>query len=220
MAPASRRAQPAATTVTLAPATISHLPVTAALSGDGCCPAGASANTDSDCVAQCGNSKVEQGEECDDGNQLGGDGCTAECKRESAVDQCLAQLEGDRRPQCARCNCEKCQDEVLDCYASDDAEDNQRCTALVECGLTNMCASEACYCGTSPLTTCIFGTGNGPCRPEVEAAGRSTIPGDLLTRSTNPAYPLGRANTLAACARDNCAAECMISEIAPAPGAD
>jgi cysteine-rich repeat protein len=187
-----------------------HLPVTAAKSGDGCCPMGASANSDTDCVAQCGNNNVEPGEDCDDGNRNPGDGCTAECKQESSIDQCLAQLQGDRRPECARCNCEKCQDLVLNCYASDNAEDNALCTTLVDCGLTKMCASETCYCGSSPLTTCIFGTGNGPCRPEVEAAGRSIIPGDLVARSTNTSFPLGRANTLAACARENCASECTI----------
>jgi hypothetical protein len=99
---------------------------------------------------------------------------------------------------------------VLNCYASDSAEDNQLCTSLVDCGLTKMCASETCYCGTSLLTTCIFGAGNGPCKPEVEAAGRTSNPGDLVTRSSNTAYPLGRANTLAACARENCSAECAI----------
>ena len=187
-----------------------HVPVTAALSGDGCCPPGASANTDSDCVAVCGNGKTEQGEECDDGNTQRGDGCNAECKQESGIDQCIAQLEGDRRPECARCNCEKCQDLVLGCYASDNAEDNQLCTSLVTCGLEKMCASETCYCGSVLLTTCIFGGGNGPCRPEVEAAGRTNNPGDLVTRSSNTGYPLGRANTLAACARENCAAECAI----------
>lgn len=187
-----------------------NVPVTAALSGDGCCPPGASANTDSDCVAECGNGKTEQGEECDDGNRAAGDGCTAECKRESPIERCIAQLEGDRLPECARCNCEKCQDRVLECYASDSPADNELCTSLVECGLTRMCASETCYCGTSPLTSCIFGTGNGPCKAEVEAAGRTSIPGDLVTRSTNTSYPLGRANTLAACARENCATECAI----------
>ena len=188
-----------------------HVPVTAALSGDGCCPTGASANTDSDCVAECGNGKTEQGEACDDGNKQPGDGCSAECKQESGIDRCVAQLEGDRRPECARCNCEKCQDLVLDCYATDNAEDNQLCTSLVDCGLTRMCASESCYCGSSSLATCIFGTGNGPCKAEVEAAGRTTIPGELVSRSSNTAFPLGRANALAACARDNCAAECEIT---------
>lgn len=191
--------------------TCTHVPVTAALSGDKCCPAGASANSDSDCQAECGNNKVEQGEDCDDGNRDAGDGCTAECKQESGIDQCIAQLGDKRRPECARCNCEKCEDLVLNCYASDNAEENMLCTKLVECGLTKGCASETCYCGTSSLTSCIFGTGNGPCRPEVEAAGRSSLPGDLVTRSQDTNFPLGRANTLGACAREKCAMECEIA---------
>ncbi|HET8938239.1 MAG TPA: hypothetical protein VFN67_32570 [Polyangiales bacterium] len=191
--------------------TCSHVPVTEAKSGDSCCPPGASANSDSDCQAACGNSKVEPGEDCDDGNRDAGDGCTADCKTETGVDQCIAQLGDKRRPECAQCNCEKCQDLVLNCYASDRAEDNTLCTNLVECGLTKGCASETCYCGNQPLTTCIFGTGNGVCRPEVEAASRTTLPGDIAARSTDNNFPVGRANNLAACAREKCKAECEIT---------
>jgi cysteine-rich repeat protein len=188
----------------------SRVPVTAARSGDSCCPMGASANSDSDCEAMCGNKKVEPGEDCDDGNLDAGDGCNATCKMESEIEQCIAQLEGDRAPECARCNCEKCNELVLDCYASDNAQDNELCTTLVECGLEKMCASETCYCGSVPLASCIFGSGDGPCRPEVEAAGRTNFPGDLVTRSSDRNFPLGRANALAACARDNCATECAL----------
>jgi hypothetical protein len=42
-----------------------HTQVTACKDGDGCCPSGCSANTDSDCSASCGNGTVEQGETCD-----------------------------------------------------------------------------------------------------------------------------------------------------------
>jgi cysteine-rich repeat protein len=41
--------------------------------------------------AACGNGLLETGEECDDGNSAGGDGCTAECKlepRDPAIDHC------------------------------------------------------------------------------------------------------------------------------------
>jgi hypothetical protein len=40
-------------------------PITAAVSEDGCCPPGADTSSDSDCMAQCGNGKVESGETCD-----------------------------------------------------------------------------------------------------------------------------------------------------------
>jgi hypothetical protein len=39
--------------------------ITTCLSGDGCCPAGCTANTDSDCSPTCGNGVVEAGETCD-----------------------------------------------------------------------------------------------------------------------------------------------------------
>jgi cysteine-rich repeat protein len=188
-----------------------HVQVTAK-SGDSCCPPGASANIDSDCKAVCGNMKVEPGEECDDGNQAAGDGCTPACKRESGVEQCLAALKDDRLPECARCNCEKCQDLVLRCYASEKPDENKRCAKLVECGLEKKCSSQNCYCGTAAgLATCLLGVADGPCRAEVESAGGTTLPGDLLTRSNDPNFPLGRANALAACARDSCATECGIT---------
>ncbi|MCB9728277.1 MAG: hypothetical protein H6746_07340 [Deltaproteobacteria bacterium] len=42
-----------------------HLPVTTATSGDGCCPEGANANSDTDCPSKCDNGEVEPGETCD-----------------------------------------------------------------------------------------------------------------------------------------------------------
>jgi cysteine-rich repeat protein len=50
--------------------------------GDGCCTVGANANTDSDCVPECGNDVTEQGESCDDGNTESGDGCDSACVAE------------------------------------------------------------------------------------------------------------------------------------------
>ena len=190
--------------------TCTHVPITQAISGDKCCPEGASANSDSDCTAMCGNKKVEAGEQCDDGNSKAGDGCTPDCKTESDVDRCVAQLGTDRRPECARCNCEKCQTEVLTCYAGKDAGQNKLCTDLVDCGLDKGCSSTNCYCGGISLGSCLLGLGNGPCRPQVEAAAGTTLPGDISGRSGDTAYPLGRANALAACGRSKCMAECDI----------
>jgi hypothetical protein len=42
-------------------------PITAFVSGDGCCPPHATARTDRDCAPACGNGVVEPGEACDDG---------------------------------------------------------------------------------------------------------------------------------------------------------
>jgi cysteine-rich repeat protein len=53
------------------------------------CSEGAECCKNSACVpksecseAECGNNEVEEGEECDDGNQNTGDGCAPDCKRE------------------------------------------------------------------------------------------------------------------------------------------
>ncbi len=54
--------------------------ITMPMSGDGCCPAGANNNNDGDCPPRCGNTVVEQGEQCDDGNMNNTDGCSNLCR--------------------------------------------------------------------------------------------------------------------------------------------
>jgi uncharacterized protein (TIGR03382 family) len=80
----------------------SYTPITALISGDGCCPPGATSLTDSDCKVTCGNGVLEAGElceptiktgagkcptlaDCDDGNPCTldtrtGTGCQVTCK--------------------------------------------------------------------------------------------------------------------------------------------
>jgi len=45
--------------------TCANTPITACANGDGCCPAGCDATSDTDCNPICGNSVVEPGETCD-----------------------------------------------------------------------------------------------------------------------------------------------------------
>lgn len=54
--------------------------ITMPMSGDGCCPAGANANTDTDCTPVCGNMVVEGTEQCDDGNMINTDTCSNLCR--------------------------------------------------------------------------------------------------------------------------------------------
>ncbi|HEY4181653.1 MAG TPA: DUF4215 domain-containing protein, partial [Kofleriaceae bacterium] len=60
-------------------AACAHQAITTAMNGDGCCPAGANANTDNDCVPTCRNGVKETGEECDDGNNTNTDACKNNC---------------------------------------------------------------------------------------------------------------------------------------------
>ena len=60
-------------------AACSFTPITMPADGDGCCPAGADATTDSDCVAVCGNGVVEPSETCDTGIAMGPGACPTVC---------------------------------------------------------------------------------------------------------------------------------------------
>ena len=57
--------------------TCAHPPITACTNADGCCAPGCDATNDDDCAPTCGNSVVEPGETCDDGNTIPDDGCDA-----------------------------------------------------------------------------------------------------------------------------------------------
>jgi cysteine-rich repeat protein len=55
-------------------------PITMPHNNDGCCPPGANANNDNDCMPVCGNGVVEGTEQCDDGNMVDNDACSNMCK--------------------------------------------------------------------------------------------------------------------------------------------
>lgn len=100
-------------------------PVTACQSGDGCCPSGCDATSDSDCSAVCGNLVVEDGETCDGDCPTqcdDGDVCTSDTPTGS---QLTCDLVCESRPisQCisgdgccpASCTPELDDDCVIDC---------------------------------------------------------------------------------------------------------
>ncbi len=60
--------------------TCSHAKILSAVSGDGCCPPGATASTDSDCPGNCGNGVLNSGETCDTAIPAGKPGaCPKSC---------------------------------------------------------------------------------------------------------------------------------------------
>jgi hypothetical protein len=78
-----------------------HTQINAAMGGDGCCPAGANANNDGDCLPVCGNRVRDAGELCDGDcpttgascvddtnvctmNVVVGTGCQRECRNQQA----------------------------------------------------------------------------------------------------------------------------------------
>jgi cysteine-rich repeat protein len=187
-----------------------HSKITGVQDGDACCPDGANASTDSDCSPRCGNWSVEPGEECDDGNKTGGDGCGADCKKEkqtsaSSGGSCSA-LAGTS--SCGTCQCQKCQNQTLDCLAASSATESKECAAVRTCAVSKGCTSADCYCSPSNWSKCAAGMPDGPCHLEIEAAAHSPNPSDIFARTTDASYPLGRAIALGECLRTNCADSC------------
>jgi len=175
-----------------------HVDITALAGGDGCCPAGANANNDTDCQPKCGNGALESGEECD-----AGDGCDEQCKLTETPEQlhCLTDFPAD---DCRRCECIECTPLALDCFDSGDATRDMNCTAIESCGREMNCANAACYCGDS--LNCEFPT--GPCVVPIEIAAGSTLALTVNAMAGDPATAIYRANTLATCSIQSCSDVC------------
>ncbi|HTU62257.1 MAG TPA: hypothetical protein VMF89_27550, partial [Polyangiales bacterium] len=196
-----------------------HRAITATSGGDGCCPEGANANTDSDCDAACGNWVREDPEQCDDGNRRSGDGCASDCKTEpddepasepettaDAEAQCLALL-GNPTDACNGCTCESCEQEVIACRGASNADEAKQCRDVISCATANRCIGPYCYC-TAGSSGCTSGTPDGPCSEQVEAAAHSDKRDEVLARFNDTAYPLGRVMRVTTCWVNSCASSC------------
>jgi cysteine-rich repeat protein len=183
-----------------------HVLITTPHNNDLCCPKnGGNANNDSDCVPSCGNGLLEGTEQCDDGNLLNGDGCSSSCTVESPAQICLTNIGDDNA--CSHCNCDKCLAPALACFIANNRMEAVQCRDVLSCGLDTNCRSDQCYCGNSGFG-CFFGQANGQCKRPIELAARSTVFNDILTRTTDNNYPIGRAFALSQCALNNCSKEC------------
>ncbi|HKP58399.1 MAG TPA: hypothetical protein VJV78_16855 [Polyangiales bacterium] len=180
-----------------------HMPVTSPQGGDGCCPSGANANSDSDCKPKCGNGVREGDEACD-----GTTGCDAMCKL-TLTDQQIMCLDGLAETGCERCECMSCAEAMFGCSKSGDASRDQACTMVENCAISEHCAGSACYCGTAQFgIDCVY-RANGPCKSIIEAAAGTTSAARIDAMYRDPETVLGRAQALGNCRRAQCVSECQ-----------
>lgn len=126
----------------------------------------------------CGNSELEIGEQCDDGNRARGDGCSESCMVEQCANhadcddgdvctqnicnpvdgQCitLPRICGPNDPTCAA----EC---TVECVRDSDCADLNLCTTNRCDGSTNTCVSEAVECGIGKICS----PASGVCQDEV-----------------------------------------------------
>jgi cysteine-rich repeat protein len=181
-----------------------HVSITRAYNDDGCCWKGSNATADSDCAPGCGNGVVERGEECDDGNARGGDGCDMNCVRESTMQTCLS---GRDKDACTQCTCDQCSAAAAGCRSG--SEDGATCVALANCIRRTGCSALECYCGSN-LASCVLGDAAGPCRTQVEAATGSNNVIEIVAELalSDSSSLMGRAVSLSSCERNQCETEC------------
>lgn len=124
------------------------VPITDFVDGDGCCPAGANANVDNDCLPICGNGVVESGETCDTGVAPGAPG---ECPTAADCDDSLDCTE-DALINPSSCTADCTNNDITLCIDSDgccpvgcDLTSDDDCTST--CGDGAVTGSETCDTG-------------------------------------------------------------------------
>ena len=146
------------------------------------------------CPSTCGNGIVEVGEQCDDGNTVDGDGCSATCLIEGACGDGFCSLGFEDCFTCpADCPCAPCGDAICDFVAGESCMscpvDCGPCGGLCgdgliqpgeECDLTNLggetCVSQGFGGGTlACLPICLFDTSG--CMGPTGTCGNGLIEG-------------------------------------------
>ncbi len=167
----------------------------------------------------CGNGALDPGEQCDDGNNSDGDGCSAGCRDEDACSACeerfcrnffgsdtVASCFEDTSPAGGGPEA-GCNPAIESCTPN-----NVLCGLYVECAIdsgTAAVSDAAPYCGQASINECLLLGGTGPCVPEAEAAGETGDPLTVAERFVDPAYPLGDGTRYLRCLRANCARDCL-----------
>jgi hypothetical protein len=134
------------------------------------------------------------------------------------INSCPASEPGSAQAACATCTTDNCSlgaSGTDGCCGLANAADQQLCQAAYECFTSKACTKSGdptdCFCGTN-MDTCfaLFGSANGPCVREVQAAAKSEDPMEIQTRFVSPNFPLGRAVNLATCRGGLCPSECAV----------
>jgi hypothetical protein len=110
-----------------------HAPIDAPISGDGCCPPGATPATDSDCHVKCGDGVVEPGETCDSA-ATGSGACPTSCP--PSLSACLqTALTGSSDTCSASCVATP----IAACSAASDGCCPAGCTAATDPDCSSTC---------------------------------------------------------------------------------
>lgn len=135
-------------------------------------------------VGTCGDGTAQLGEECDDGNQLSGDGCTPQCLLEI---HCAGGYKiGDRYPAADGCNVCTCTEAGIAC--TERACTQTKCFSSDQCGSTEICSVElgdcrfpcpqGAVCVQACAGVCLPKSVTSVCGNSVCETGESAFPGN------------------------------------------
>jgi hypothetical protein len=162
-------------------------PVQACVGGDGCCPAGCTAEHDSDCSPAVAPPR-----------------CTENCDSPAPASDCQKAHSGG---SCEACDCEHCQNETLHCTADTPAT-SAACAAVAHCAAQNHCSGIDCYCGALLDANRCQMWPLGPCVKELRSAAGGGNVYQMLVLGLLGTGPIGHASALLNCRKSKCASEC------------
>lgn len=148
--------------------------------GDDCCPAGANANTDTDCPSTCGNGALEPGEDCDTAIPAGAAGSCPQSAADCAdADACTT--EAFVGAACAA----RCQVTTITvtgtadgcCPAAGNANNDPDCLAVCGNGVVESTAGESCdiaLAGSCPTSAAQCNDSNACTTDSVTGTGCGT----------------------------------------------